>query len=97
MAFVNCLTAGTGAADGTALDFSAGRLPLVFQVAGAALTTSDTITIQAQNNASTWVPIGTLTATSQRLIVQPPGIFRASRTGAIATSSGAEYDTVPVS
>jgi hypothetical protein len=97
MAFTTCLTAGTGAADGTALDFSGGRLPIVFQVGGAALTASDTITIQTQNLAANWVPIGTLTATSQRLVVQPPGIFRASRTGIIATSSGAEYDVAPIS
>lgn len=97
MAFVNCLTAGTAIADGTTLNFADGRLPLVFQVAGAALTGGETIAIQAQNTAGTWLALGTLTATSPRLIVQPPGIFRASRTALLTTSSGAEYDTVPVS
>jgi hypothetical protein len=97
MAFTTCLTAGTGAADGTALDFTGGRLPIVFQVGGLALTGGDTIAIQAQNIATNWVTVGTLTATAQRLVVQPPGIFRASRTGTIATASGAEYDVAPIS
>lgn len=96
MAFVNCLAAGTAALNGDTLDQSGGRLPLVFQVAGAAMTGAEVINIQTQNLAGTWLTIGTLSLANPRLIVQPPGVFRASR-GIITTNSGAEYDTVPVS
>lgn len=97
MAFTVCLAAGTAAADGDTLDQSEGRLKLIFQVAGAALTGGDTIVIHVQNLAGTWLPFLTLTATVPRVETTGRGIFRAERTGTIATSSGCEYDAVPAS
>jgi len=94
MAYTVVLAAGTAALDGTTVDATNGRLPLAFQVTGAALTAAEVITIQSQNLTGTWLPIATLTATVQRVIIQPPGIFRASR-GILTTSSGAEFDTAP--
>lgn len=93
--FVEVLAPGTGAGNGTAVPSD--RSPIVFQVAGAALTSSDTIQIQVQNLGGTWLPTGqSLTATAQRVVVDGPGTFRAARTGTIATSSGAEYAAAPV-
>lgn len=96
MAFATCLAAGTTAADGDTLDYSEGRLKLIFQVAGAALTGGDTIVIHV-NNGTVWIPYQTLTATVPRVEVTGRGVFRAERTGTIATSTGCQYDAVPVS
>lgn len=97
MSFTVNLAAGTGAANGDTLDCTGGRLKLVFQVAGAALTGSDVITLQTQNLAGTWLPFATLTLAAPRVVVEGPGIYRAARLAPIATSSGCEYDAIPVS
>lgn len=90
------LAAGTGALDGETLNCVGGRLKLVFQVTGAAMTGVEAINIQTQNLTGTWLTFATLTLANPRVVVDGNGIFRASR-GVITTSSGCEYDAIPVS